>query len=202
MLHFTYPAAVTAISFLFFKTKIGVFKGLSAIIAVTGILLLIGNKGEMNILGLLLALGSAITYSLYVIGNKRTSIAEVSPFVSVVYMNLFSSLSIGFLSVFDSGIHLINGINQWGAVLFISVICTVIPCTMLTKGIRCLGPEMASMFNMTEPLVCLMVSVLFLNEELKLHSICGCLLVLLSIFVSLISNLRGKENREKIRIRS
>lgn len=73
LLLYLYPAIVTVLAIVTLKEPITKWKTLALLFALTGTALTIGPPGGGNILGILLSLGAATIYSVYIIvGSKIT----------------------------------------------------------------------------------------------------------------------------------
>ena len=66
-LHFSYPAAVILLELLIFRKKISKIKLLCLIFCAIGIVVFYQPDGNINILGMVLALASGVGYAIYII---------------------------------------------------------------------------------------------------------------------------------------
>ena len=71
LLEYTYPALVMIGSVVFLKEKVTALKICSLCLALAGAALIIGTGSEANPLGVILAILSAILYSVYILINSR-----------------------------------------------------------------------------------------------------------------------------------
>lgn len=73
VLHFAYPLIVVIIMIIIFKEKPTFLKIAACILAFTGIGFMVDFKGQISMTGILYALLSAVTYSMFVVSNKKAA---------------------------------------------------------------------------------------------------------------------------------
>ena len=73
----------------------------------------------------------------------------------------------------------------------LSVVCTVVPCSLFIIGLKSVSAGRASMLTSSEPGVALLISCLVFREKLKLAALVGILLVITA--VCLISTEKSKD---------
>ena len=65
----------------------------------------------------------------------------------------------------------------------LSVVCTVVPCSLFIKGLESVSVGRASMLTSSEPGVALLIGCLFFHETLKLSALAGILMVVAAVCV-------------------
>jgi drug/metabolite transporter (DMT)-like permease len=65
--------------------------------------------------------------------------------------------------------------------IFLSVFSTVVPIYAMSAGIAMIGASKAAMYNMTGPIVTLILGRILLNENLGPAEITGTLLIILGV---------------------
>ena len=90
---FVYPVMVALIMTFFFKEKITVLTVLSLVITIAGVIALSAKDGalDINLPGLLITLGSAAFYAMYIVVVNKAKI-NASGFKITFYSLLFSSV--------------------------------------------------------------------------------------------------------------
>lgn len=63
----------------------------------------------------------------------------------------------------------------------LSVVCTVVPCSLFIKGLESVSAGRASMLTSSEPGVALLIGCLFFHEKLKLSALLGILMVVAAV---------------------
>ena len=72
---------------------------------------------------------------------------------------------------------------EWGAILYLALVCGAIGFTIQPVGQKYTTPERASLYVATNPLAAVVLGVIFLGERFTFLGIIGCGLILLSIFL-------------------
>ena len=140
MFHFTNPLFVTLAMILLFKEKATLFKGISIICALTG-LVLMADFSSLNPTGVILATLSGITYAVYVIANKKCSFAQLNQFVIIFYVGLVNALLFGITAFLTGGLEFPPTVRAFLFMIILSLCCTLGALYLLTYGIRTLGPS-------------------------------------------------------------
>lgn len=197
VLLYTAPFFVMLLSAIFFKEKITWRKIISLILAFCGCVFTTGLAqalvtGNMMIstTSILTGVASGLGYSLYTIfGN--VALKRYSNVTVTAYTMLFASLSMLPFSL-SSDVPL--AFTQSGTILAalgLSIISTILPYLLYTKGLKYTEAGRASVMAFTEPVVATIAGVLAFHEALTLQGIIGIAL----IFVSIIILNSGKRNK-------
>lgn len=195
MIHFGYPAVVMIIMIVFFKEGVHFLKIFSIIFALTGIVLLSNVKGEGDFRGIILVLLTTITYSAYIIANKKSSFSSLDTLVILFYVSLGLSVVLFSYSIIAGTFQIPKTFNLWLDLLAIAILCTVFSLGLLMYGIKKLGSSVAAVLNMFEPTTTVIAGVIIYKEALTLNIIIGSSLVVLSTICIMFLN-----TREHIRI--
>jgi len=181
MFHFTYPIFVVLIMMGPFREKATGMKWLAVGAAVVGLVLLMDLKGGLSLKGILWAVLSGVTYAVYVIGNRETSLRDLSAVHILFYVTAVSVVVFGLQAVLKGVLIIPSSLRAWGDVLFVSQISTVFALSMLTYGIKTIGATKASMINMLEPVVGVLAGMVVYGERLNVRASIGCAAVLFSV---------------------
>lgn len=179
MFHFTNPLFVTLAMIVIFKEKATLFKGLSMIFAIAG-LILMADFSSLAPLGVLLAVLSGITYASYVIANKKCTFATLNNFVIVFYVGLVNSIFFAIRNAFTHDLVLPPTPKAWLCMVILALFCTIGALFLLTYGIRVLGASTASVLNMLEPVVSLIAGIIVYHEAVSFKSLLGCVFIVIS----------------------
>lgn len=187
MIHFGYPVVVLALMTLIYKEKINFLKILSALSSIAGIFLLTKIVAVESFIGTIYALITTVTYSSYIIANKKSSFASLDTVVSLFYMSLIISFVFFIAGVLTKNLQLLNDIYVFYNFIGISILCTVFSLGLLLYGVKKLGSSLASILNMFEPTTTVIVSSLIYDEKLTINIIIGSILVILSAIFMILS---------------
>ncbi|MCU0582391.1 MAG: DMT family transporter [Syntrophales bacterium] len=135
---------------------------------------------HMNRVGLLSALASAVTFAWYTVrceyGMKR-----YPPWTVVFYGLLFAAVTWNILHPPLSGFLKPSGAAQWGCVLVVGFLGTVLAFICYNEGINRIGATRASITATLEPITAGFIAWLFLGETMELWQVLGAAFVIASI---------------------
>jgi len=185
----TAPIFMAILGFFFYKEKISLLQFLGILVAVVGLLLLIG-KGDITNIGLienqgdLLVLGSAFTWGVYSMVNKKISLSY-SPLMTILYLFLMMAVII---IPFNLNIETINSVINlsfisWMWILFLGIFCSGIAYVIWAQALRDMESAKVGAFLYFEPLVTVIAAWFFLQEEITLLIIFSGLLITAGVFI-------------------
>jgi drug/metabolite transporter (DMT)-like permease len=178
ILLYLYPVIVVVVSIVFLRHPIMKLDVIALVLALAGTALVIGMDLGGKPLGIVLGIVAAILYALYVIvGTKVTR--NTNAFTSTAVMIASASLAFGGL-VSLQGFHFPTTAAGWWAVIALAIISTVVAIGTFWAGLKRIGPIKACMFSTLEPVVTVMLSVMFLGEVLTIPKIIGGVMVMIT----------------------
>ena len=200
ILLYTSPIFVMLLSLVFFKEKLTVRKILALLLAFGGCCLVSGiatSDTAITLQGLLLGLGSGLGYALYSIFSRVSLNQGLSSITITDYTFLFSAIGGVFLA--DLGaigkVYGEYGLEFLGFAIFYTVVTTVLPYLLYTKGLSEVENGPASVMAAIEPVVATVLGFLVFSERLTVSAVLGILLVLLAL---ILLNLSPKKKNEEI----
>lgn len=155
-------------------------------LSIAGCLLLFSNnKININITGILLALGAGLSYSLFSLFNKKLS-GNNNPLTSITYIFLTTSiLYLPMLFLFDfSWAYKKSGLP---IVFFLGIITASLPFFLYTKGLEYSSAETSVTLTIAEPLTATILGIFLLKEKLNFLTITGLFLLLLGFIIIFIN---------------
>lgn len=178
LLLYLYPVFVTILSSYINKEKISKKLIVSITISLIGMVMVLGSpKGEINLAGVLLAIGSGIIYSIYIIFGNRVAL-NVHPVISSAFISLFASLSFLIGGLFTNSLSLNFEAMGWLPIIGTALFSGVIAIFTFFVGMTIIGPTKASILSMIEPVVTILFSTLLLNEKMSFLQFIGGIIVL------------------------
>ena len=170
----TAPIFMAILAAIFFREKTGLLKIGGIIIAMFGLLLLIGKGNITNVdliknKGDLLVLASAFTWGVYPMVNKKISLSY-SPMMTILYLFIMMAIiiipfNLNAASV-NSVVHL--SLNGWISILFLGLFCSGIAYVIWAYSLRDLESAKVGAFLYFEPLVTVLAAWVLLNESITL----------------------------------
>lgn len=184
IIFYTYPFMVNIFSFVFFKEKFSFSQVIALFVAFGGILLIVSvSNSEIKAIGILLSILAAIFNGTYILLLGIKKIKNVNSIITAAYTNTFSAISFIIYCLFKSEIYFDISYKGWLGVGFIAIVSTVVAIIALSAGIKMIGPSRASIISTFEPLEGVVLSIIFLGEQLFFKQILGMILILFSIII-------------------
>ena len=189
-LHFTYPILTALIMMIFFRERSRLSTWIAIGLSIAGVALLSGIGGGAQWLGIVLEIISALCFALYLIRVNRSRVSQMPVVKLTFYVMAFGALIFAaFIAYeradFDISAHyaLIPTAPGWLNLCLLSVICTVITNLALVYATQNIGPTVASILGVLEPLTALVLGILILGEELTPSMAAGIGLILPAVLI-------------------
>lgn len=184
LLLYTYPIMVTLGGRLLFHEKIPRRKLWALPLVIVGTLALVwGEISVEKASAVMLGLGSALFYSIYILLSSRI-LRKMPADISVPYIQSFAALILVILFVHDWPHIRSILISAWWIVLLIALVGTVLAMSLFLAGLQKLQNWEVALLSTTEPLSAVLLASLFLGERLSpvqgigaLGILCGLLLI-------------------------
>lgn len=184
-LHFTYPLVTMCLCVCFFHAKVNVPTVLAMLLSLCGIVVLCDNSvmsaGAGK--GIVLALLSSLTFSIYFVWTERRHLAEIDSVVFTTILTTYSSLLIGIYNFTTGKLNVSVSSKTW--VLFI--IAGVIACVAIVtqvQAVKHVGSVLTTILGTLEPIVCTIGSAVALKETISLRTVLGSVMVIVAVIVA------------------
>jgi len=185
----TAPVFMAVMGLIFFKEKITALAFGGIILAIFGLLMLIG-KGDVTSIGLienkgdLLVLGSAFTWGVYSMVNKKISLTY-SPLMTILYLFLMMAVIIIPFNISRETLSSVVNLSMtgWAMVLFLGLFCSGIAYVIWAQALRDMESSKVGAFLYLEPLITVIAAWFFLREEITLLMIISGLLITLGVII-------------------
>jgi len=178
---YMYPTMVTLLAAMFLKQPITSLKIVALLMTLVGILLAIGLDSGGYVLGIILAIVTAIFYSLYLVFGSK-SIQRAGPFsastVIILSAAVFYSVLVGI-----EGLQMPKIPSGWLAVVASALFSTVLGIMALFEGLKRIDTANAAIISTFEVVVVVVLAILFLGETITLHKIFGACLVIGAVII-------------------
>lgn len=143
-----------------------------SIIATFGGILLLSTPSagaEIRLPGIILAIMSALSYALYlVIVNRSRRIKKVSEHTLTLYALMTGAAMFLIIRIIQGG-SILEGVDSpadWGNLLGLAVVPTMISMLTLAVSSRYIGPTRTSILGVFEPLTAIMIGTVLFGEPL------------------------------------
>ncbi len=173
---YMYPTIVTLLSAAFLRQPITSYKIAALLMTFVGILFIIGLDSGGYFLGIILAIITAIFYSLYLIFGSL-SIQRAGPF-SASTVIILSSMAIFGIVVGVQGPQLPAAVSGWVAIVASALISTVLGLVVFFAGLKRIDTANAAIISTLEVVVAVALAIVILGETISWPKIIGgCLII-------------------------
>lgn len=183
------PIFVTIMAPIILKEKISLIKFLCVCTAMIGMLCIVGtNKGSIgegynHFLGIIYGLTAAVGYASVILMNKF--IKGLKGVETTVTQLIFASILLLPYVMITSGFDFskMTGIS-WGYMIFLGVVHTGFAYALYFSSLKELKGQTIAVLSYIDPITAVLISALFLGEQLTMFQIIGGVLILGSTFIS------------------
>lgn len=181
LLLYLYPAIVTVLAVVVLKEPITKLKIMALIFALAGTTLTIAPTGSGQPLGIILGLGTAFIYSIYIIvGSKITKQGTVIQSSTVIIISA-AVMYAGLVAI--QGAAFPSTLSGWASVGAIALISTVLGIMTFLAGLERVGPTNAATLSTIEPVVTVTLAIIVLGETITPLRIAGGMMILLAVII-------------------
>ena len=182
---FVYPIMVALIMSLVFKEKLTMMTGLCLLLALGGISMLYkgGDGTTLSLTGTVLALASALTYAIYIVGINQTTLKHTATLPVTFYVLVFG------VTLFI--IRLLTGVELtvpspdkwylWLNVLALAVFPTAISFLCTTSAIQYIGSTPTAILGALEPVTAIIFGITIFGERMTLRESIGIVMILIAV---------------------
>ena len=179
VLFFTYPMFVVVLTWLFDKHAISKPVMISLAIILVGLILLKGDGGvAISKLGILFAFIAALTYALYIYGNRHLASTVPTHYLTILVCAA-SALIFFIISVTMHQFKWPTTGLAWIYILAIGIFATALPIQLLLEGLKHINPTKVAIISVLEPVVTLLVGITLLHETASIMQLVGAAVILL-----------------------
>jgi drug/metabolite transporter (DMT)-like permease len=196
-IHFLYPLAVTLIMSWFYGEQTSIATYIALATSIIGVLLLAWGShdvGDFRI-GVLLVLGTVVTYALYIVGVMKSRASKIDSVILTLYVLLIGAMLFFIYAILTSGIEPIHGYVEWRDLIMVALLCTVISDYTLILAIKNIGSTMASILGSMEPMTAVIIGVLYFGERFDMVSIAGVILIIIAVVMVIVQGGRSEKKR-------
>lgn len=182
-LFYTYPAWVAAIAAVRGTERLTPVRVTALGLALAGVTVMVGAPVEkLNPIGVALALGSALLYSIYLPALEYVQ-AGVTAMFATFLLILGAAVTFVLAAVFARELFVPHDGSVWTNILLLAVVSTVVAFSALIKGLSVLGPVRTAIIATVEPFFTAILGLLVLGNQLGLSTLGGGVLIATAILV-------------------
>ena len=178
LMFYTYPAFTAFFSWFFYRKHLSSWQMKALGLAFLGCLLTVDLTSQVaKPLGIVLGIASGGAYALYLICSARL-LRAISPLTTAAYMLLGAATSVTLVTVFWQGLDIPSTVIAMGVVSGLAIVATALPIVTLFAGLQRLGVVPAAILSTLEPVMAVVMGILFLSEQIWLGQVLGGLLII------------------------
>ena len=180
---FVYPIMVALIMSLIFKEKLSLQTGICLLMALGGIAMLYkgGDGTTLSLTGTILALLSALTYAIYIVGINQSTLKNTATLTVTFYVLVFG------VSLFI--ICLLTGVELtipskwylWANLLALAIFPTAISFLCTTSAIQYIGSTPTAILGALEPVTAIIFGITVFGERITPREAMGIALILIAV---------------------
>mgnify|MGYP003286468952 FL=1 len=183
------PIFVTIMAPIILKEKISLMKFLCVCTAMIGMLCIVGTnkesigEGYNHFLGITYGLAAAVGYASVILMNKF--IKGLKGVETTLTQLIFASILLLPYVMITSGFDFskMTGIS-WGYMIFLGIVHTGFAYALYFSSLKELKGQTIAVLSYIDPITAVLISALFLGEQLTIFQIIGGILILGSTFIS------------------
>ena len=184
LLQYLAPSFIAVHAVVFARDRLSASTVLALVGATIGCYLVVGAYDlqllSLNLVGVLSGILSAVTFAWYSIHGEY-GMRRYNPWTVLFYALLFAALVWNILHPPLEAFFHRYGAAEWGWVLYIGILGTLLPFGLYLEGVNLIRSTRASITAILEPITAGVVSYVFLKETMAPLQIAGGLLVIGSI---------------------
>ena len=179
---YLFPALVTLGAVALGRDRLDPVRVAALGLSFTGLVLvlLIGGDADLDALGVALALGAAVVYSVYILSSE-TVLAEADALTLSALVCAGGAGTFSLAALASGGVDLGFDAIGWLWLAGIAVVSTVLAIGLFFAGLELVGPSRASIISTVEPLVTVVLAFLVFGEQLTAVQLAGGALILAGV---------------------
>jgi len=185
---FLYPTFVVLLTAGLQRRAINRYQGLALLLSYGGMVLvfvdnLMQSVSTNLLLGSVFVAGSALTFSVFMIGSGQ-AIKRIGSMRFTAYSMTIACLVTGLHFLVLHGVYPLNlPLNVYGLAAIMAIFSTVLPAFLMNAGIQRIGAGSASIISSAGPVITLALAFFLLDEELTIIQLAGTVLTLVGVYV-------------------
>ena len=176
---YTFPVMVTVAAVLLGRDRFTAPRVVALVAATAGVSLVLAGAGGLGFdsLGVALAFGAAITYTVYIL-TADTVLHRLAPVVLTTLVMTGAGVALALRALVTGGVSVDLDRTGWLWIGCIVVLSTVVAVLAFFAGLKRTGASTTAILSTFEPVVSTALAALFLGEILTPLQLLGAMLVL------------------------
>jgi drug/metabolite transporter (DMT)-like permease len=171
---------------LVFRERLGLKKALGVMVSLLGVVFMTTNLDFVSLtqgalISDLLVIVAGILWAVFIVYNKP--LANNNTVQVVMWLLIFTLLPLLPIAPFTARVLVSLPLDAWLAILYTAILCWVVPYYLWLKALKHLSPVTSAIVLLTEIVVAVTISTLFLSEAFTLISGVGAIFVVIAILI-------------------
>lgn len=152
-----------------------------------------GDTHHINLLGVVLSIGSALVYALFIVIINRSRAISAIPSSLLTFYTLCVGAVVFLTRIGMSGTDMLAGITtklDWLNLVGLALLPTIVSTATLAVATRNIGATKASVLGVFEPITAILVGTLVFGEALTDNIIIGITIAMVAVTFMIISTKR------------
>lgn len=184
-LHFSYPAAVIVLEILIFRKKVSKIKLLCLLFCAIGIGIFYQPDGNINLMGMAMALSSGVAYAVYIIVLTHGKAGKIPVVKLSAWLSLMIALEFAIMMLILGKFKFEMDTAAWGMSMFMSAVISTAALLTFQIGAPLCGAQTAALLSTIEPVSSILLGVIFLGEHMSIRIFIGICFILMSIIIQI-----------------
>ena len=192
VLHYIFPVLVMFGGVIFFKEKIFWWKILALALGFLGVLSFIGEQGQNDPRGMILALLSSVSYAGLMIGIEQSAMRHMQVIKVAFYTNIISAIASLCYGLLSHSLQFSMTAAAWGYSVLVSMMVAIGAFSLLNFAIVKAGASTTSIIAMLEPLTGVFFGFLILKETISWMNAIGFILITVGVVIVSVFSSHGR----------
>ncbi|HEY5023209.1 MAG TPA: DMT family transporter [Gemmatimonadaceae bacterium] len=182
-LFYTYPAWVALLAAVRRTERLTPIRVFALVLALVGVTIMVGTPAEkLNPVGVMLALGSALLYSVYLPALERVQ-DGIPALLSTFLLIVGAAISFVAAALLGGELFVPRGTAVWSNIFLLALVSTVIAFSTLIKGLSVLGPVRTAIIATVEPFFTATLGALVLGNQFGTATLIGGVFIAAAVLV-------------------
>lgn len=185
------PVAIMILAAVILKERLTFKKIVCLILAIVGVYVIIGGLKSGETLGIIVSLASVVMWSLVSVIVRKVS-QKYDPLQITTYGIIIAAICTFPISIVElsqsTNVHFT--MSSIISLIYMGIVCTAVAHALWNKSLSNLEAGTCSLFYPLQPMVSILLGIIFLGETITLKFILGALLITVGVLFSIV----GKKN--------
>lgn len=183
VLFYAFPVFIILFSMIFDNWRMNKYTFAALLMVILGLILLNGrNMHITSLIGILYGLIAAFSYGIYVYTSQASSKKVDTHWLTLLICFGCALLFLALSHITDT-FRTPHTTQAWTDILVLAIVATAIPIQLLLNGLKYISPIKASILSLLEPIVTVLVGMIFLHEKLVGLQALGIMIILFGALV-------------------